>query len=90
MGFDDCTVKQWFQKINEELDEFKEAVYRHFDGKMIMIDRHVDDKKIAMEAADTITAITSMCEAMGINEKERQEAKKRVNERNRGRGRIAE
>ena len=45
-------------------------------------------EKIAEEAADTITAITSMLEAMGIDEDMRQDAQKRVNERNKERGRF--
>ena len=48
----------------------------------------VYDDDIAEEAADTITAITSMLEAMGINEHDRQDAQREVNRRNRERGRI--
>lgn len=89
VGFDDCTVKQWFQKINEELDELKDAVWFGNGGFGRMDHISSSDKfAIADEAADTITAITSMLEAMGIDERMRQEAQKRVNERNRERGRI--
>lgn len=39
-------------------------------------------------AADTITSITTMLEALGIDEEMRDEAQRRVNEKNRKRGRI--
>lgn len=94
VGFDDWTVKQWFQKINEELDEFKQEVYACLDGGACDCRTlgDVDDEDrdtISEEAADTITAITSMLEAMGIDEGMRQEAQRWVNEKNRERGRIA-
>lgn len=73
-------VKQWFAKINEELDELKVALIRWDD----------DDADIAItdEAADTITVITSMLEAMGFDENQRNEAQQRVNEKNRLRERL--
>lgn len=80
-GFEDWTVKDYFQKINEELDEMKEEIYM---GQV----RSFRKARIAEEAADTITAITSMLQAMGIDERHRQEAQERVNERNKERGRI--
>lgn len=91
------TTKEWLQKINEELDEFKEAVI----SELYALDNKVPEtdafhklcgvmavKHITEEAADTITAITSMLEAMGIDEEMRQDAQKRVNERNKERGRF--
>jgi len=92
VGFDDRTVKDWFQKVNEELDELKEAVLVGFAGLgSSASDSYCSDGSkefVAEEAADTITAITSMLEAMGIGEGTRQEAQRRVNKRNRERGRI--
>ncbi|MBO6178512.1 MAG: hypothetical protein J6M62_11300 [Selenomonadaceae bacterium] len=87
------TVKDWFQKINEELDELKDAtVYNLYlsNGVGCAKDIYAPEEryKIAEEAADTITAITSMLEAMGIDEDMRQDAQKRVNERNKERGRF--
>lgn len=93
------TVKDWFQKINEELDELKIEIMENFsfdsDLKREGFDNDINDyddiwdsHHIVEEAMDTITAITSMLEAMGIDEKMRQEAQKRVNERNRERGRL--
>lgn len=87
------TVKEWLQKINEELDEFKYEVTKVYNSSNVLIyehDFHTEDEttRILYEAIDTITVITSMLEAMGIDESKRQEAQRRVNERNRERGRI--
>lgn len=93
-GIDGWTVKQWFQKINEELDELKAEVLTagksHINDEAAKVEIYSGAKvmMIAEEAADTITAITSMLEAIGIDEETRQEAQRRVNERNRTRGRI--
>ncbi len=88
-GFEDWTVKDYLQKINEELDELKEAVWFGSGGLGRIEHISSSDKfAIALEAADTITAITSMLEAMGIDEQQRQAAQKLVNEHNRERGRI--
>lgn len=78
-GFEEWSIKDYFQKINEELDELKEEV--------LWFRKKRNKEMIADEAADTITAIASMLEAMGIDEKARQAAQERVNERNRQRGR---
>ena len=89
----ETTVKDWFQKINEEMDELKAATLREctvrndLDTVLDGVDDDLDTD-IAEEAADTITAITSMLEAMGINEEMRQEAQERVNRKNEERGRL--
>ena len=77
------TVKQLFAKVDEELNELKQAVFLadtlphgHLIGA------------VAEEAADTITAITTMLEALGIDEKDRAEAQNNVNRKNRERGRL--
>lgn len=93
------TVKDWFSKINGELDELKEAITGKFPLHWcVMRDQYSNDydyykakwetANIAEEAADTITAITSMLEAMGINEEMRQAAQARVNKKNKERGRV--
>ena len=87
------TTKEWLQKINEELDELKAEIldYIRLDDKIELLEIRLDNiwkSKITEEAADTITAITSMLEAMGIDEDMRQDAQKRVNERNAERGRF--
>lgn len=81
------SVKDWLRKINEELDEFKEAVlgcatYEMAEQPVDMLEFDECEDIVAEEAADTITAITSMLEAMGIDEQARQEAQEQVNEKN--------
>jgi len=75
------TVKRLMAKINEELDELKQALFirKYF----LDMDEHV-----AEEAADTITAITTMLEALGIDAEMRDESQRRVNDKNRERGRL--
>lgn len=92
------TVKDWFQKINEELDELKEMIIiccpmRNnvkdvIEHKVTLLDKTKLCERIAEEAADTITAITSMLEAMGIDENMRQAAQKSKNEKNKEHGRF--
>ena len=95
------TIKDWFQKINEELDELKAAVLfaattdgdiddvpDDYKALMNPLEFEASYREIAEEAADTITAITSMLEAMGIDENMRQDAQRRVNEKNKERRRF--
>ena len=87
------TVKALFSKIDEELNELKAAVLREVTTRNDLYDicNGVDDDTdtdIADEAADTITAITTMLEALGIDADMRDEAQRRVNEKNRERGRL--
>lgn len=92
VNVEEKTVKDWFQKINEELDEFKAEIFvpRDKDIKRIYDsdDPGYDFSCVADEAMDTITAITSMLEYMGIDENERSKAQMRVNKRNAERGRL--
>ncbi len=75
------TVKELLAKIDEELTELKQVVFirRYFKNM---------EERIAEEAADTITAITTMLEALGIDAEMRDEAQRRVNAKNRERGRL--
>lgn len=77
------TVKQLFAKINEELDELKQAV---FFSESLPENQLVG--AVAEEAADTITAITTLCEALGIDAAMRDEAQRCVNRKNLERGRL--
>lgn len=77
-----CTDKEHFAKIDEEVNELKEAVILYSSSDYGNLDR------IAEEAADTITAITTMLEALGIDAEMRDEAQRRVNSKNRERGRL--
>lgn len=102
---DSTTIKDFFQKMNEELDELKQEVFQFGnlndeigDSAYILkggdsytledadLDKE-DRMRIAEEAADLITAATSLMEALGIGFKERNEAQRRVNEHNHERGR---
>ena len=84
------TVKDLFTKINEELDELKETVYFSVPGDFLVdyVKPEAARERISEEAADTITAITTLCEALGIDAAARDEAQRRVNEKNRSRGRL--
>ena len=83
------TVKQLLQKINEELDELKAGVFA-----IVNLEDTPNETPtgffpfIAEEAADTITSITTMLEALGIDAEMRDEAQRRVNSKNRERGRL--
>lgn len=87
------TVKQLFAKINEELDELKEAVFVIYQIHSLCSQYGAykpgtQEESIAEEAADTITAITTLCEALGINAAMRDEAIRQVNHKNFSRGRL--
>jgi NTP pyrophosphatase (non-canonical NTP hydrolase) len=92
------TVKQLFAKIDEELNELKAAVlctatqYGYISEQCQKIDivsaGETETEELAEEAADTITAITTLCEALGIGAEMRDEAQRRVNDKNRERGRL--
>ena len=81
------TIKEWFAKIDEELNEMKDAVLGVYtlnekasgrDGKIIT--------EIAIEAADVKTAVTSFEEAMGIDGEIRIHVQDMVNRKNKARG----
>ena len=75
--------KRQFLKICEELYELAEAVIRY--------DWYGDDEElinIVEEAADVKTAVTTLEQALGIDEELRNDAQRRVNNRNRERGRL--
>lgn len=90
------TVKRLFAKIDEEFDELKAAVLSVFYGLDVVPSDRPDLKNIgadempliASEAADVKTAITTLEEALGIDAEMRDEAIRRVNAKNRERGRL--
>lgn len=85
------TLKAMFSKINEELDELKELILINncLSGKTGIYSHGCElEARMAEEAADTITAITTMLEALGIDAEMRDEAQRRVNAKNRSRGRL--
>lgn len=85
------TVKQLVATIDEELNELKQAIicYQSFDLPCVVLCKNSTiGKEIAEEAADVKTAITTLEEALGIDMEARDEAQRRVNEKNRERGRL--
>ncbi len=90
-------IKALLAKISAEMDELKEAIFFFAEvgikTKAVKAKdelREADRETIAEEAADTITSITTMLEALGIDEDMRTQAQMRVNEKNRERGRLDE
>ena len=93
MGYRDATVKEHLQKINEGLDELKDAILTWMELGMpaSAADGEIPDgelESIADEAADVIVALTTLQSSMGIGFDARQEAMWRANKRNADRGRL--
>ncbi len=85
------TIKALFAKIDEECNELKDAVVYGIDSARLLSvakDKTFCPEYIAEEAADTITAITTMLEALGIDAEMRDEAQRLVNAKNKERGRL--
>jgi hypothetical protein len=89
------SIKALLSKIDEELNELKEEIYGYLGYCTYSSDKTAKElleydfsPMIAEEAADTITAITTMLEALGIDREARDEAQRRVNAKNRERGRL--
>jgi NTP pyrophosphatase (non-canonical NTP hydrolase) len=90
------TIKALLIKIDEELNELKEEIYGYLGHLCYSSDISAEELikefdapcSIAEEAADTITAITTMLEALGIDAEMRDEAQRRVNKKNMERGRL--
>ena len=94
------TVKDFLQKFDEEVDEWKQEVFsvaslddEMSDVKELLTGYDADEldtekmRRIAEEAADICTVLASFMEAAGIGFEMRQEAQRRVNEHNKERGR---
>lgn len=85
------TVKALLAKIDEEHIELVAEIARHcrFCKTAGEVENDVERKRfIAEEAADTVTAITTLCEAIGIDANMRSDAVETVNMKNRARGRL--
>ncbi|MBR3624082.1 MAG: hypothetical protein IKN43_12140 [Selenomonadaceae bacterium] len=85
------TLREWFARIDDRLNSFKEdLISTNAPGLDTEMDSWVDTGGILVENSATalITEITSMLEDMGIDEKYRQEAQARLNEKNRMQGRF--
>lgn len=72
-----CTIKEWYEKMNEELLEAHEAAVT-----LCLHDREAE------ELTDIITVCTSRLEAIGWKENKRIETQQKVNRHNEERGRL--
>ena len=91
-------IDDFIAKIDEEYNELKETIILlgYTRGTALnhpdMIEKSVRFRclieRVAEEAADTITAITTLCEALGIHAPMREDALRKVNTKNRDRGRL--
>lgn len=96
---ENASIKDLFQKLNEEVDELKVEILKNCyfyddidDVRSILKSYKMDEdieamQRIAEEGADVCTVVTSLLEAIGIGFEMRQEAQRRVNEHNKERGR---
>lgn len=96
---ENTSIKDLFQKLNEEVDELKVEILKncYFDDgiddvrsilKSYKMDEDIEAmQRIAEEGADVCTVVTSLLEAIGIGFEMRQEAQRRVNKHNHERGR---
>lgn len=88
------TVKDFLQKLNEEVDEFKEEVLRHYSlddpasDIWIGCEDEQDKRRIAEEGADVSVVIASFCEKVGICSDIRKQEQEHVNAHNKARGRL--
>ena len=102
-GWEVAALKIFFLKLDEEVDELKAEILAQCDfGDNVkkikeILDYYEDSDvppqasggkmRIAEEAADVCTVVTSLLEAIGIGFEMRQEAQRRVNKHNHERGR---
>ena len=96
---ENTSIKDLFQKLNEEVDELKVEILKNCyfyddidDVRSILKSYKMDEDikathRIAEEGADVCTVVTSLLEAIGIGFEMRQEAQQKVNEHNKERGR---
>ena len=90
--FEKTTLREWLAKLHEEITEMEEKAFGicDLDGypqKEKLYGTHIETE-FAMECADVATVLASMQEAFGIDAEARDEAQRRVNSRNRERGRL--
>ena len=78
------STRDWFSKLNEELDEVKQSVFT------ANIAPEFNKKLIAEELQDLITVCTSFLEYLGYDENKRGDLARQINEKNRRRGYFEE
>lgn len=83
------TIKDWLLKLDEECDEFKQEVLRHYELDDDVSSLNVDAGfRVAEEGADVSTVIASIEHAIGIGPDTRRKAQGYVNQHNARRGRL--
>ena len=84
------TIKDWFAKLDEEGTEFKAEVLSSYSLTENPSDylKSTNSERIAEEAADICTIVTSMQDRMRINQQGRDAAQLRVNQHNKERNRF--
>ena len=90
--FETTTLREWLAKLHEEITEMEEKAFGicDLDGypqKEKLYGTHIETE-FALECADVATVLASMQEAFGIDADARDEAQRRVNSKNRERGRL--
>lgn len=82
------TLKEWLQKVNEELDEFKNEVWGACVNDELPIASIPPDCRIliAEEACDVITVIYGLCDKFGLDGDYMADTMRYVIEKNRKRG----
>jgi NTP pyrophosphatase (non-canonical NTP hydrolase) len=88
----DLTLKDWFQKLNEEVDEVKIVANAMYSALDVVPSRYEDvileheKEDIAEEICDVIKVLYSMANQMGIDGDDLDEAMHKCNEKTRRRG----
>ena len=90
--FEKTTLREWLAKLHEEITEMEEKAFGicgldDYPKKEKLYGTHIETE-FALECADVATVLASMQEAFGIELEARDEAQRRVNSKNRERGRL--
>ena len=90
--FEKTTLREWLAKLHEEITEMEEKAFGicgldDYPQKEKLYGTHIETE-FALECADVATVLASMQEAFGIDMEARDEAQRRVNAKNRERGRL--
>ena len=90
--FEKTTLREWLAKLHEEMTEMEEKAFGicgldDYPKKEKLYGTHIETE-FALECADVATVLASMQEAFGIGLEARNEAQRRVNAKNRERGRL--
>ena len=82
----DYSFTDWFNQLNEELDEIKEAAFIVDTSVCAEYELQQRINALAEELQDLITVCTSMLQWLGFDEYKRNELAMQVNVKNRNRG----